>query len=197
MIGKIPVLGFALVTAVSTSALAREPCQAQNMPAGYGYQYGPQASTPVGYGPGGYGPGGYGPGGYGPGGYGPGSYGPAGYGPAGYAPAGRSMSIEAGLRYSDLDHNGWVTLDEALAHGRFEFQHKDRNGDRVLSRHEIDWQRGRGPRGHWDGRVTRGEYQDAVRTQFARLDVNRDGVLGRYELGLEAPRRSAGWWSQR
>jgi hypothetical protein len=165
MIGKLPVLGFALVTAASSQALAREPCEVQNLPAGHGYEYGPRGQAP-----------------------------------AAYGSAGHSASIEAGLRYSDLDRNGWVTLDEALTHGRFEFRRADRNGDRVLSRHEVGWERGhRGGLGQGDGRVTRYEYQDAVRAQFARLDVNRDGVLARYELGLDPPRpsRSAGWWPYR
>jgi hypothetical protein len=166
MIGKLPLLAFALVTAASGTALAREPCESRNMPTGYGYGHGyPQGPAPV-----------------------------------AYERPGYSTSIEAGLRYSDLDRNGWVTLDEALTHGRFEFQRADRNGDRVLSRHEIGAERGRwgrgGHRGHGDGRITRFEYQDAVRAQFARLDVNRDGILAHYELGLAPPRpsRSAGWW---
>jgi hypothetical protein len=165
---RLPAIAFALVTAASGTALAREPCDAQHAPAGYGYGY------------------------------------PQGPAPAGYQRPGYGASIEAGLRYSDLDRNGWVTLDEALTHGRFEFQRADRNGDRVLSRHEIGrdggrWGGHRGHRGHRDGRITRFEYQDAVREQFARLDVNRDGILAHYELGLPPPRpsRSAGWWPYR
>lgn len=177
MIGKLPVLGFALVTAISGTALAHEPCERQGSPAGYGYGRGPHGPAPVAYGPA-----------------------PVAYGPAGY-----SASIEAGLRQADLNRDGWVTLDEAVTHGRFEFRRNDRDGDRVLGRHEVDWDRAdhRGHRGHHgrrDGQVTLFEYQDAVRSEFARLDVNRDGVLARYELGFDAPRpwqRSAGWWPYR
>ncbi|HWO08361.1 MAG TPA: hypothetical protein VNN80_02745 [Polyangiaceae bacterium] len=164
MIGKLPVLGFALVTAVSGQALAHEPCESRNQPAGYGHGYG--------------------------------SYGP---GPAApYEPAGYSARIEGGLRQSDLDRNGWVTLDEALAHGRHEFRRSDHDRDRVLGRHEAGWggaHRGR----HGQRRVTLYEYEDAVRAHFARLDVNRDGILARYELGHDVPRpsRSAGWWPYR
>jgi hypothetical protein len=170
MIGKLPVLGFALVTAVGGPALAREPCESRQQPAGYGYGYGS---------------------------YGPGT---AGTAPT-YRPSGYSARIEAGLRYSDLDRNGWVTLDEALAHGRHEFRRSDGNRDRVLSRHEVDWggSRHRGRHGQRDGRVTLFEYQDAVRAHFAGLDANRDGILARHELGHQAPgpSRSAGWWSYR
>lgn len=168
MIGKLPVLAFALVTAASGTALAREPCESQHRPAGYGYGY------------------------------------PQGPVPGGRERPGYATSIEAGLRYSDLDRNGWVTLDEALTHGRFEFRRADQNGDRVLSHHEIGrdgarWGGHRGRRGHRDGHITRFEYQDAVRAQFARLDVNRDGILAHYEIGLPPPRpsRSAGWWPYR
>src|SRR5688572_25989538 len=163
MIGKLPVLAFALVTAASGTALAREPCEPRHAPAGYGYPRGPA--------------------------------------PAGYERPGYSTNVEAGLRYSDLDRNGWVTLDEALTHGRFEFRRADRNGDRVLSRHEIGQGGARwgGHRGRGDRHITRVEYQDAVRAQFARMDVNRDGILAHYEIGLPPPRasRSAGWWPYR
>jgi hypothetical protein len=195
MIGKLPVLGFSLVTALSGSALARD-CDNDHTPAGYGY------GAPAGYGygvPAGYG---YGtPAGYGHGG---GHGHDNGYGHGGYrapvpAPPTHvdwSARAAADLRYSDLNRDGIVSLQEALDHGRYEFQRNDRDRNRVLTRHEVerpdlyrsDWNR--------DGRVTIREYQDAVRTQFARFDRNRDGFLARYELGgePERPQRSAGWW---
>jgi hypothetical protein len=49
MIGKLPVLGFALVTALSGSALAHEDCDSRHGhtgPAGYG-GYAPAAAPPV------------------------------------------------------------------------------------------------------------------------------------------------------
>lgn len=164
MIGKLPVLAVALVTAISGTALAREPCESPHGRASHGH-------------------------------------GPPGPAHAGYERPGHGASIEAGLRYSDLDRNGWVTLDEALTHGRFEFRRADRNGDHVLSGHEIgrDGARRGDRRGHRDRHITRVEYQDAVRAQFARMDVNRDGILAHYEIGLPPPRpsRSAGWWPYR
>jgi hypothetical protein len=187
MIGKLSVLGFSLVTALSGSALARD-CDTNHAPAGPGY------GAPAGYGyptPAGYGyptPAGYGHGnrdGYGRGGH--------------SAPAPHvdwSARAAADLRYSDLNRDGYVSLQEALDHGRHEFQRNDRDRNRVLTRHEVD--RPDLYRGDWnrDGRVTIREYQNTVRTQFARFDQNRDGFLARYELGGEParPQRSAGWW---
>jgi hypothetical protein len=197
MIGKLPVLGFSLVTALSGQALARD-CDTNHTPAGYGYgtPAGHGYATPAGYG---YGtPAGHGQGnrngnrnGHGYGGY----QAPVPQGPP-IAHVDWSARAAADLRYSDLNRDGYVSLQEALDHGRYEFQRNDRDGNRVLTRHEVD--RPDLYRGDWnrDGRVSIREYQNVVRTQFARFDRNRDGFLARYELGgqPERPQRSAGWW---
>jgi hypothetical protein len=170
MIGKLSVLGFSLVTALSG-------------PAGYGY------GAPAGYGHGagnGYGHG-----------HGPDhGYGQGRYPEPPVVHVDWSARAAADLRYSDLNRDGYVSLQEALDHGRYEFQRNDRDRNRVLTRHEVE--RPDLYRGDWnrDGRVTIREYQHTVRTEFARLDRNRDGFLARYELGGEPwrPRRSAGWW---
>jgi hypothetical protein len=184
MIGKLPVLGFSLIIALSTAlsgqALAREPAGYDYGGNGYGY---PSAGYPdhgydAGYG-------------HGRGGH--------GQSPRPVARADYSAEAAAGLRYSDLNRDGWVTLWEALDHGRFEFRRNDRDRDHILTRYEIgrhdvardDWNR--------DGRVTLFEYENAVRAEFARFDTNRDGFLARHELGYGPPRaaRSAGWWGHR
>jgi hypothetical protein len=192
MIGKLPVLGFALVTAMSGTALARD-CDTRHAPASYGGNH-PGNGYGQGYGQGyGHGQGpdhGYGQGpGYGYGGY-PGPAAPP------VVHVDWSARAAADLRYSDLNRDGYVSMQEALEHGRYEFQRNDRDGNRVLTRHEMG--RPELHRGDWnrDGRVTLREYQGAVRTEFARLDRNRDGYLARYELGGEPgrPQRSAGWW---
>jgi hypothetical protein len=177
MIAKLPVLGFALVTAVSGTALAREPCHSPQAPVGYGHEYG--RGGPAGYGAPGYGPPGYGP---------P----PAAVGYSVDFPGGAAID----LRFADLNRDGWVSMHEAMEQGRIEFIRSDRDRNRVLTRHEV-----RRPGFHRrdrndDGVVTMFEYEDAVRGRFARLDVDRDGFLARYELGLEPRRgeRSAGWW---
>jgi EF hand domain-containing protein len=179
MIGKLSVLGFSLVTALSGSALAHDPHDTSH---GHGHA----------------GPGGYGPAGHGR--QGPASYGGGGYRPAGPEPhVGYSSRIEVDLRYADLNRDGWVTMQEALDSGRQVFRRNDRNNDLVLSRWETgDGRVRRGDRNN-DGRVTMHEYQRNVRARFASLDTNRDGFLARYELGLEPQRgsRSAGWWRGR
>jgi hypothetical protein len=175
MIGKLSVLGFSLVTALSGSALAHEPYEAPRGPS-HGHS----------------GPGGH----YGR--PGPANYGGGGYGPA--APAGYSTSrVEVDLRYADLNRDGWVTMEEALDSGRQVFRRNDRNNDRVLSRWETGGPQVRRGDRDQDGRVTMREYQRNVRARFASLDTNRDGFLARYELGLEPQRgsRSAGWWRSR
>ena len=179
MIGKLSVLGFSLVTALSGPALAGD--YDHHAPGGYGH------GAPAGYG-------------HGAGnGYGRGADPGYGYGRYPAPPivhADWSARAADDLRYSDLNRDGYVSLEEALDHGRYEFQRSDRDRNRVLTRHEVD--RPDLYRGDWnrDGRVTIREYQHAVRAEFARLDRNRDGFLARYELGGEPgrPRRSAGWW---
>jgi hypothetical protein len=148
MIGKIPVLGFALVTAMSGTALAHEPHASHDRQGGYGSYRGGYA-----------------------------------------APA------AVDLRRADLNRNGFVTMQEALASGRRLFRRQDRDDNWALTRRELrrPWLR-HGDRND-DGRVSMREYQRAVRQQFARLDANRDGYLSRRELGGGRPRatRSASW----
>ena len=173
MIGKLPVLGFALVTALSSQALAREPHPSQRGPGAYGNDYGNRGN-------------------YG----GRGDYGRDGRG--GWR-AEHSAQAEVDLRYADLNRDGWVTMQEALDSGRQVFHRNDRNNDRVLTRHELGRPGVRNEDRNDDGRVTMHEHQRNLRAQFARLDTNRDGFLARYELGLERPRpnRSVGWWNYR
>jgi hypothetical protein len=96
------------------------------------------------------------------------------------------------LRHSDLNRDGVVTLAEALHHGRRGFRSSDRDQNRALTRREVSW----GELAHEDrdrnGRISYGEYQDAIRHSFYRFDINRDGVLAGYELRAAGP-RSAGW----
>jgi hypothetical protein len=173
MIGKLPLLGFSLATAVSSTALAHENCDRSHdhaSPTSYG--------SPAGYG-----------------GPGHGAYGrpPA---PPAYV---ESQRTEVDLRYADLNRDGWVTMQEALDSGRQMFRRNDRDNDRVLTRYELGRPSLRHDDRNNDGRVSMYEYQGAVRARFASLDTNRDGVLARYELGLEPRRatRSAGWWQYR
>jgi hypothetical protein len=148
MIGKLPVLGFALVTAMSGTALAHEPHASHDRQGGYGnYRGGYAASAPV------------------------------------------------DLRHADLNRNGYVTLQEALASGRQVFRRQDRDDNRALTQRELRHPALRHDDRNDDGRVSMREYQRAVRQQFARLDANRDGYLSHRELGGGRPRvtRSAGW----
>lgn len=176
MIGKLPVLGFAFVTALSSMAMAREPHYSQRAPGGYdnhGGNYG------------------------GRGGYD--GYDGRDRGGRGGWRAEQSAQTDVDLRYADLNRDGWVTMQEALDSGRHVFHRSDRNNDRVLTRHEVGRPGLRQEDRNNDGRVTMHEHQRNVRAQFARLDGNRDGFLARYELGLERPRpnRSVGWWNHR
>src|SRR5438132_787894 len=113
MIGKLPVLGFTLVTALSGTALAHENCDPGRGPAG------PASYTPAGYSPAGYGPAGRGPSGRG-------GYRPA---PAPVRPVEYSGRAQVDLRYSDLNRDGWVTMQEAMDSGRHVFRQNDRNND--------------------------------------------------------------------
>jgi len=101
------------------------------------------------------------------------------------------------LTSSDVNRDGWVTLDEALDRGRRDFGRSDRDNNRVLSRREMDRSEIERHDQNRDGRMSFREHQSAVRAHFARLDRNRDGHLARYELderyGSPAV-RSAGWW---
>jgi hypothetical protein len=177
MIAKLSALGFTVVTAMAGTAAAHENCNdASHAPASYnapGYQA-------------------------------PGYQAP-GYQTAGSythrpAPAPRVNPAEysgrgADLRQSDFNHDGWVTLAEALDSARQDFHRSDRDRNRVLTRRELS--RGELAREdrNRDGRVTYYEHEGAVRASFASLDANRDGFLGRYEVArYDVPvGRGTGW----
>lgn len=152
MIGKLPVLGFALVTAISGQALAHDSHDSHGSygSRGSSWQHRPSAAAPA--------------------------------------------PTPVDLRYADLNRDGRVTMQEALASGRQTFHRQDRDNNDVITRREAGPSFGRRDVNN-DGRVSMREYQRAVRAQFARLDTNRDGQLGRYELGYRTgPSRPAGWW---
>jgi hypothetical protein len=169
MMFKLPVIGFALVTALSGTALAHEPNHNHGGPAGYR----PAAHGPAGHGE--HGRGGHGWNGSG-GGY------------------GQTASVD--LRYADLNRDGYVSLQEALDSGRQVFHRNDRNNDRLLSRREVSFGNVAQDDQNRDGRLSMREHQRSIRAEFASHDRNRDGYLARYELGMQGPRapRSAGWW---
>lgn len=101
------------------------------------------------------------------------------------------------LTRSDLNRDGWVTLDEALSHGRSAFRRSDRDDNHVLSRREMDRSEIARHDRDRDGRVSFREHQWAVREHFSRLDRNGDGYLARYELDERSDRtpvRTASWW---
>jgi hypothetical protein len=182
MMLKLPALGFALVTALTGTALAHEPHHAPGAP---GYR-------PAGHGHTGHSHTGRGPAGYGQGGAG---YGGGRGGP--YATrGGYGTTAAVDLRHADLNRDGWVSLDEALDSGRQVFHRVDRDNDRLLSRREVSHSELAQEDRNRDGRLSMREHQRAVRSQFASYDRNRDGYLARHELGLQGSRgqRSAGWW---
>jgi len=89
-----------------------------------------------------------------------------------------------GFRRADLNNDGKVTLDEALAHGKQMFQFHDKNKDGVITRDEIP---ARG--GHFaqadtnnDGKITYAEHEAMLRARFTLMDKNKDGVLSGDEL---------------
>ena len=170
MIAKLSVLGFSLATALSGTALANDDCTdgshgpaAPRAPAGY---HGPQ--TPQRY--------------------------DARYDGDRHGD-GRRDSVRGDvvdLRQSDLNRDGWVTMAEALQHGRQDFRRTDRDRNRVLTRYELPRREfAQDDRDH-NGRISYQEHQAAVRWDFARFDANRDGVLARYELNAPHATR-AGW----
>jgi hypothetical protein len=164
MIAKIPVLGFAVVTALTGTAAAHEDYHGQNRhpthyaPAGYhaSGEYNVPRPSAVPYRNG----------------------------------AGYYQNVEE-LRRSDYNRDGRVTLAEAIDHGRRDFFRSDRDRNRVLTPRELSpGELVREDRNR-DGRVSFREHEAALRTTFARLDVNRDGVVGRYEQAGSG--RATGW----
>ena len=177
MIAKLPVLGFALVTAVSGSALAHEGCNTPAHASSGNHTHGQPAYN------------------------GPAYNGPGYRAPANDAPAygNRNRGYTAELRRSDRNRDGRVSIGEALEYGNVDFQRTDRDNNRVLTWREYN-QRGEFASEdlNRDGRVTYREHQRGVRSEFARLDRNGDGYLMAYEIdgrGWQQPgwNRSAGW----
>lgn len=93
----------------------------------------------------------------------------------------------ADLRMSDANHDGNVTLREALRAGRADFARSDVNRDGVLSPRELSRAGLVQDDGNRDGVVSWAEYQSDVRRSFQSRDANRDGVLEHRELSLSGP----------
>jgi hypothetical protein len=173
MIAKLSVLGFSLVTVLSGQALAGDDCTdgsnapaTYRAPAGYRAPHAPQRHD-------------------------------AGYDGTrrdGRRNDGRRNDIRGDivdLRQSDLNRDGWVTMDEALQHGRQDFRRTDRDRNRVLTRYELPRRELAQDDRDRNGRISYGEHQAAVRWDFARYDANHDGVLARYELTAPYATRAA------
>jgi hypothetical protein len=170
MIAKLSVLGFSLATAFSGQALAHDDCTdgskapaTYRAPAGYRAPQAPQRHE-------------------------------ARYDGARHDGGRRNdpRGDIVDLRQSDLNRDGWVTMDEALQHGRQDFRRTDRDRNRVLTSYELPRRELAQEDQDRNGRISYREHQAAVRWDFARYDANHDGVLARYEL--TAPyARSATW----
>ncbi|HKO92336.1 MAG TPA: hypothetical protein VJU61_14330 [Polyangiaceae bacterium] len=168
MIGKLPVLGFSLATALSGQALAHDDCTdgskgpaSYRAPAGYSGRQAPQRFEVRNDGS--------------------------------WRSDGRRGDL-VDLRQSDLNRDGRVTMAEALQHGRQDFRRTDRDHDRVLTRYELPRHELTQEDRDRNGRISYQEHQAAVRWDFARYDLNRDGVLGRYEL--TAPHATRANWQR-
>jgi hypothetical protein len=97
--------------------------------------------------------------------------------------------IEARFKAQDANQDGRVTLEESKLPRRF-FEKLDQNGDKALTRNEVDAGR-HAESGHRmftkadadrDGKVTRAEATQAALARFDRMDDNSDGVIARAEL---------------
>lgn len=99
------------------------------------------------------------------------------------------------LTRSDVNRDGWITLDEALARGRSDFRRNDRDNNRLLSRREMERSEIERHDRNRDGRMSFIEHQSAVRAHFTWLDRNQDGYVARYELDERrgSSARSAAW----
>lgn len=164
MIAKIPVLGFALVTALAGQAVAHEGHGRHD---GYGKGHPHHARSDRDY--------------------------RRGDGPradAGYRGAYRDDLRE--LRRSDLNRDGWVTMTEALRFARRDFQRTDRDRNHVLTPREVAGRDIVTDDRNRNGRISFEEHESAVRRAFWRFDANRDGLLASYELTNRST-RPAGW----
>jgi Ca2+-binding EF-hand superfamily protein len=84
-----------------------------------------------------------------------------------------------GFGRADLNNDGKVTLDEAIAHGKQRFQEMDKNKDGAVTKDELP---GRGrffdqADANKDGKVTYAEHEAMLKKRFADRDTNKDGVL--------------------
>jgi len=176
MIAKISsILGFGLVTAMAGQAAAHDD-GGNRPPATYRAPAPAPVYAPVGN----------------PDGYRR-NHPPAADDRTGYRADGRAAAELNELRRSDLNRDGWVTLAEAMQHGRRDFQRNDRDQNRVLTRREVSWgDLARDDRDR-NGGVSYGEHQEAIRRAFYQFDSNRDGLLASYELRQSRGPRSAAW----
>mgnify|MGYP001765191187 CR=1 FL=1 len=123
--------------------------------------------------------------------------GPMGCGGPGMMGPGRMM--QGMFEHLDVDRNGIVTLDEAVAaaDARFAQVDTDKNGtvDKAeteaffgrfappqaaqffLAKHDLDG----------DGKVTKAEFENPMKKRFALFDRNDDGKVTRDELALAGP----------
>jgi hypothetical protein len=100
------------------------------------------------------------------------------------APTPASPFNVSDLRTSDANHDGSVTLREAMRAGREDFARSDVNRDGVLSPRELSRAGFAQDDRNRDGVVSLAEYQSDVRRSFQMRDANRDGVLEYRELSL-------------
>jgi Ca2+-binding EF-hand superfamily protein len=85
----------------------------------------------------------------------------------------------------DTNHDGKVTLAEAMAGAQARFTELDKNKDGVITPDELG--DGRHPMMkhadlNHDGKITLAELQTQTQTWFARLDKNNDKVITKDEL---------------
>jgi hypothetical protein len=179
MLTNLAALGIGLITAVGTPVAAHAaPCTT------------PTSSYPS----------------YGTPAYGPvPTYAPA---PPPRAPVPPARRVDARypdtLRWADRNADGSVTLAEARAFARTQFNRGDSDRNGVLRGRELDTNDDfiRATSGR-DRRVTHAEYETRVLNRFYSLDINRDSYLSRYELGTDrtrtplppAPRANTVTWS--
>jgi EF hand len=96
------------------------------------------------------------------------------------------------LKGLDRDHDGTVDLDEATKAARAVFEMIDRDGDGVLTRHELSGRLSvrelRAADPDHDGTLNEGEYLALVAARFHAADGDVDGTLTAAELRSKAGR---------
>jgi Ca2+-binding EF-hand superfamily protein len=94
--------------------------------------------------------------------------------------------IRASFRSTDKDGDGYVNIDEYVAHYVVVFGSLDKNRDGFLSRDELpadhDPAQYRGADRNGDGRLSLGEMIGDRVIYFFEFDRNRDGVLSAEEV---------------